>query len=347
MTNAADAWDGQGRVYSLPVQGAPDQEEPTYPFTRGADFLFGQADLAPAIWGRGTDILMAEGEALILAGGDGVGKTTIAGQFVRARLGLSQKALGLPVVPSTRRVLYLAMDRPRQARRALSRHFSAEDTDVLNDKLAFWEGPPPYDLAQNISLLTRMCERADADTVIVDSLKDAALELTKDDVGSKWNRARQTALQAGIQCFELHHHVKRGADGHPPRTLADLYGSRWIAAGAGSVIALHGEPGDLVVELRHLKQPMNEIGPWKITHDHERGVSMVLDETDPLAIVDAAGSDGMSLSTLTTAMFGKDTPNNREKARRRVKNTRDLITKGGGPREPTWIFSSRFSSRTA
>lgn len=353
MTNVADAWvDRDGEIYGVPPVDLsvvpPVDEEPAPRFTAGADFLFGGPTEEVAIWGSGNDILMAEGEALILAGGDGVGKTTVAGQFVRARIGLARHALGLPVVTTGSKVLYLAMDRPRQARRALARNFSPDESETLQERLVFWEGPPPYDLAQNVGLLTRMCEEAGADTVVVDSLKDAALELTKDDVGSKWNRARQTALQAGIQCLELHHNVKRGADGHPPRSLADLYGSRWISAGAGSVVALHGDAGDLVVELRHLKQPMNEIGPWKITHDHERGISMVMDESDPLSIVDAAGAAGMTFSNLASAMFGKDTPNHVEKVRRKVKALYPhLVVQGGGPREAGRIFSSRFSSRAA
>jgi hypothetical protein len=39
-----------------------------------------------------------------------------------------------------------------------------------------------------------LCEDADADTVVVDSLKDAAIGLSHDDVGSAYNRARQIAI---------------------------------------------------------------------------------------------------------------------------------------------------------
>ena len=40
---------------------------------------------------------------------------------------------------------------------------------------------------------------AKADTVIIDSLKDAYIGLTDDEASAAYNRARQTALQAGVQ----------------------------------------------------------------------------------------------------------------------------------------------------
>ena len=50
-----------------------------------------------------------------------------------------------------------------------------------------------------------MAEHYDAGTVFVDSLKDAALGLSNDEVGAAWNRARQHLLNAGHQLCELHH----------------------------------------------------------------------------------------------------------------------------------------------
>jgi hypothetical protein len=63
-----------------------------------------------------------------------------------------------------------------------------------NARLGVWPGPPPYDLARYPHLLIMLCEDADADTVVVDSLKDAAIGLSHDDVGSAYNRARQIAI---------------------------------------------------------------------------------------------------------------------------------------------------------
>ena len=191
------------------------------------------------VWGDGDDILWARGQSLIIAGPDGVGKTTLAGNLIRSRLDTGPgKVLGLPVAPGQRNVLVLLMDRPQQAMTALARLFTPADRDLLNTKLRVWRGPPPEDLARNTSMLTHLCALAEADTCIIDSLKDAALKLTDDEAGSGWNRARQTAIEAGTELIELHH-PRKGQDGNrKPSKLDDLYGSRWIPAGAGSVISL-------------------------------------------------------------------------------------------------------------
>jgi len=75
----------------------------------------------------------------------------------------------------------------------------------LDARLSVWPGPPPYDLARYPALLLKLRQQANADTVIVDSLKDAAIGLKDDDVGAGYNRARQHATTAGVQVIELHH----------------------------------------------------------------------------------------------------------------------------------------------
>ncbi len=93
-----------------------------------------------------------------------------------------------------------------------------------------------------------MCRVAGADTCVVDSLKDAALGLSDDEVGAGWNRARQGALVDGVQLLELHHNTKRTPSGGKPDALPDVYGSVWLTAGAGSVVMLSGDPGDLTAK---------------------------------------------------------------------------------------------------
>src|SRR5258708_5612130 len=106
--------------------------------------ILDEPETPPALWGDGDAILWAEGESLIIAGPDGTGKTTLAGHLVRARLGIGdENVLGMPVAPGKRNTLYLAMDRPRQARRSLRRLFTTADRDVLDGKLRLWQGPPP------------------------------------------------------------------------------------------------------------------------------------------------------------------------------------------------------------
>jgi hypothetical protein len=232
-------------------------------------FLLDQPPVPPAVWGVGDSILWAEDEALVIAGPDGTGKTTLAGELVKARLSGGQ-VLDLPVAAGKRRVLYLAMDRPSQSARALGRLFSVEDKAVLEDRLRIWKGPPPKDLARDPELLIHLCELADADTLFVDSLKDAVMRLSEDDAGAMWNRARQMVIMTGVQVCELHHTRKtgQGTDRIPAR-LDDLYGSRWITAGAGSVVCLWGNAGDLTVQFRHLKPVVVRAGPKTLIIDPE------------------------------------------------------------------------------
>ncbi|MEW2610239.1 AAA family ATPase [Streptomyces sp. NPDC047880] len=295
-------------------------------FKTGGAFFQDVPEIPPAVWGHGGDVLWAEGEALLIAAPQGVGKTTVAHQLVRARLGLQGDVLGFPVVPG-RRVLLLAMDRPSQTRRAGHRIFAADDPAYLNDHLVVWEGPPPYDLAQRTDILAAMCDRVGADTVVLDSLKDAAVGLSDDAVGAGYNRARQKALAAGVQVLELHHVVKRGSNGAAPNTMADIYGSTWITSGAGSVVLLWGEAGDPVVSFRHLKQPMDEVGPLQLVHDHGAGTTRVRHAADLLEMARLGGVHGVTAAAAAEAVFEtkKPTAAQREKARRRLDK---LVTSG-------------------
>lgn len=268
----------------------------------GATFALDTPATPTAIWGRDGEIAWAQGESLMLVGPQGVGKTTLAGQLTLARIGLRDTLLGMPVVPTSSRVLYLACDRPSQIRRSLRRMVTEDDRRALAERLVVWQGPPTSDLAKTPALLIDLARRAGADTVIVDSLKDVAADLVKDEAGAGFNRARQAALVAGIELVELHHQRKAGSDGRRPRALADVYGSIWLTAGAGSVLLLWGDPGDPVVELHHLKQPMEEIGPAKLLHDAEGGTTTVLHGSDVLDLVKAHPA-GLTAADAARLMF--------------------------------------------
>src|SRR5699024_118335 len=305
-----------------------EEQQPRLPLAQtmldGGAFILDTPAEIPAIWGTHNDqVIWSEGESLILAGPTGVGKTTLTGQVLRGLLGLADQVLNYPIKPAAGRVLYLAMDRPRQIARALARHFTEAERDTLADRLVIWKGPPPADLAKFPDLLLQLARAAGASHVIVDSLKDAAIGLTDDEVGAGWNRARQTAISADVQVLELHHVVKRGPNGAAPNTLADLYGSTWITSGAGSVVLLWGQAGDSIVQLSHLKQPAETVGPLRVIHDHMRGVSTVWHATDLLAMLQAGP---VTAKQLAAAIFEKADPdrNEIEKARRRLeKLTRD------------------------
>lgn len=288
----------------------------------GATFIYEVPDKTPAVWGDGENVLWAEGEALMICGPQGVGKTTVGGQVVFGRLGLLSTVLGWSVVPGRRRVLYLAMDRPQQAARALQRLARPEWRDIVHDRLIVWQGPPPADFALSSTVLLEMCRAADADTVVIDSVKDAAVGIAKDEVGAGYNRCRQTAIAAGIEVLELHHQRKTGDGGGKPNTLSDVYGSTWITSGAGSVLLLWGAAGDPVVELLHLKSPRLDVGPLTVIHDHERGMSQVDrgDITKDLFYLARHTPRGLTAKVAAVALFSKPDPdrNEVEKARRKL-----------------------------
>lgn len=286
----------------------------------GAAFILDSPNDVPAIWGEGSVVAWAQGEALMICGLPGVGKTTIAGQLLRARLGIGTgEVLGMPVEPTQSRVLYLAMDRPFQIQRSLKRLFRPTHRDLLLERLIVRPGPPPEDLAVNTDLLRDLALQHGADTVFVDSLKDAVVGLAEDAPAAAYNRARQTAIAAGIEIVELHHNRKSGANGGAPTSLGDVYGSTWLTAGAGSVLMLNGAPGDAVVELRHLKQPSDgEVGPWKVLHDSETGTTSVFHSTDLVALARAQGEITAKHAASALAETDTPTPNDVEKARRRL-----------------------------
>ena len=337
---------------------APDGDRKSWvpKMVRGAAYVLDQPTGVPAIWGEGHRVLWAEGEALMITGPQGVGKTTLISQVLAGLLGLRiTPVLGLPVT-APQRVLYLAMDRPRQIARALRRSFTEEDRGILDERLIVWKGPPPQDVAANPGLLLNLAEDADADIVIVDSLKDAALGLSKDEVAAAYNRARQAVLNSGRNMAELHHVTKRRSD-DAPMTIADVYGSTWLTSGAGSVILLDGQPGDPIVSFRHLKQPADEIGPFRLLHDQDAGVMTIEHQIDLVDLVRAAGVFGMTARAAATAITDKQNPSrsDTEKARRQLDRLcaagllyRREGEKGGssGGRAATWFLAQSDHGRS-
>lgn len=307
-----------------------DDQEPVrqrYQFRAGGGFILDSPPNPLPVWGRGQEVAWADGESLMIAALQGLGKSTIAQQLALGRCGFTEygELFGLPIHPGHRRVLYLAMDRPRQISRSLRRMVGEAWRRELDARLSVWEGPPPFDLAKHPRVLLQMCQDADADTVIVDSLKDAAVGLTDDEVGASWNRARQYALAAGVQVLECHHNRKAVNGGRAERLgIDDVYGSTWLTSGTGSVVLLAGAPGDPVVSFHHVKQPAGEVGPFRIVHDHEAGRSAIWHAVDLVALVAAAGT--ITAKDAAAALFEVDKPSPAEvaKARRKLdKLTRD------------------------
>lgn len=283
---STDPWNGYNTAEIAALDDPPDATESTSKrFVDGAAFILDASLDCPSLWGDGEQVLWPELEAFYLTGGPGVGKTTIAQQLALAAIGIGPAMfLGLPVARQDK-ILYLAMDRPRQIAKSFARMVGANDRAALAERLVIWKGPPPADIAKDTLTLLGLATTAGASTIVLDSLKDAALGLSSDDVGGAVNRAIQLCLVNGVNVIVLHHQIKRSGDGGggKPLTLADMYGSTWLGAGAGSVVLIVGDAGDIIVELRHLKHPVEPVGPLKVEHDHIAGGTRLADNVDPLA----------------------------------------------------------------
>ncbi|MFG2234476.1 DnaB-like helicase N-terminal domain-containing protein [Streptomyces sp. NPDC048723] len=284
------------------------------------------ADTDP-LWGTREQTAWSSGESLMIVGAPGVGKTTLAHQVIFARLGLADSVLDMPVAPG-KRVLYLALDRYKQIARALARRIKPEHETRLRDGLAVWQGPLPATLDKEPDLLADLANAHGADTIVIDSLKDAVSTLVDDALGVAYNNARQRAMREGVEVLELHHQRKAG-EGTPRAqkpTLDRVYGSTHIVSGAGSVLYVGGEAGDLAVTLHHLKTPTGEIGPLQVIHDHERGTTSVDPALDPVEIL-RKRPDGLTVRELALIQSGENNPDRAatEKARR----TLDRLVKTG------------------
>jgi hypothetical protein len=311
-----------------PIEAA---EVTTTRLTDGATFILSAEESVPAAWGHhGTEVVWAEGEPLMIAGPQGVGKTTLMQQLALRRAGVTDgDLLGMPVRPSAGRVLYIAADRPRQAARSFRRMVGEADHDRLAEKLVVWPGPLPFELGK--------CQRGEfarfvagiggVTDVFIDSLKDVAVKLTEDDVGGRVNGEVQEVVAQGIEVVIGHHQRKASGDNRQPRKLADVYGSTWLTSGCGSVLLLWGEAGDALVEAVHLKQPAAEVGPLKLKHDHDAGIASLHDPdaTDLIALArDSLG--GLTAKVAAVALFTTNEPtaNEVEKARGKLKRHKGL-----------------------
>ena len=297
----------------------------------GADFFLDLPDKRPILWGDGSEVLWIDGEPLMIVGDDGTGKSTLDHQLLACRLGLRDTLLGYSVAPAEGRVVYLAMDRPEQARRAGARLFPKALGDesfrpMLKDRLAVWRGPLPVDVLRSPEVLADWLFTTfggDVAEVHADSLKDIHSGLSKDEIGSGINSAIQEVVARGVNWVGLHHQRKANGENKTPDQLSDVYGSRWLVAGHGSVLMLtkSGPEDKDLIEIRQIKEPDDRVRPMLLRHDRVNGRTHVVEEasTAEAALV-AAGQAGVTVGGVAAAMFGKPErdvqPAERKKAER-------------------------------
>jgi hypothetical protein len=250
------------------------------PFTiDGLSFLAVDEPDEPPLWGDADRAsLWSSGESLFIFGPPGSAKSTLVHLIVFALLGLRPDVLGFPVTNDGRKVLYLAMDRPKQIQRAMRRLVKAVPQDkrhVLAERLEVHKGPLDFNMTKRSDrdVLRDYCLKNGIGTVIVDSVKDIIPNASDEEAAGNYNLARQSCVAAGIEWAELHHNRKANGANKEPNTLEDVYGSRWLTAGAGSVISLwQDNPGSDKVSLCHIRASGEKLRDLTLTLNIRTGM---------------------------------------------------------------------------
>ena len=292
-----------------------------FAFQKGGTWALDGPAKVHAIWGRDDEVLWAAGQSCYIVGPTGVGKTTIGSQLVFARLGLRDDFLGYPVENSAGKVLVLASDRPKQAQGVYHRLARPADRDLLDDRLVVWQGPPPRDLAREPHVLAQMCQAADADTVLLDSVMNMAVGLSEDPPAMGLNQAVQLAIEQGTEVVAFHHPTKAGSSFEGDPTIEMVFGSVFLTANTGSVLFLKGRPGATDIQVFHLKQPVDLVGPLYVHHDHATGQSVITAKKNLISVVEQlGGTKGLTATEVAREVLGVSTPSDSQ----RKKFKRDL-----------------------
>lgn len=306
------------------AQVIADTEAVNVGLVDGLSFLSPDAPDEPPLWGHADmAALWSSGESLFIVGPPGAGKSTLAHLVVFGRLGLLPDVFGFPVEDDGRKVLYLAMDRPKQIQRAMRRLVRPEHGEVLSERLLFHRGPLPVSMTssdEHRDYLRDLALAHGVGTIVVDSLKDVLPDASDEKAAGRYNSARQSALAAGVEWIELHHNRKAGVGNKAPNTLEDVYGSRWLTAGAGSVIALwQDEPGSPLISLTHLRASGEKWRDTTLVLDAEAG-TLSTRHDESLEDFMARHPKGFTVAQAASALHnGKAKPGQVEAVRGKIK----------------------------
>jgi len=298
----------------------------------GGSAILDQPESPPVVWGRDKFIAWANGQAMMIASHQGLGKSTIAQQLLLHRTGVRRgDFLGMPVTPLApgKKVLYLAMDRPMQIKQSMRRMVSHSDRQVLDERMRIWDEPLSFKLMDDPGRLADWVQEVcpDVGDVIVDSVKDLAVGISNDDVGAAVNIAWQGVIARKIDLLLLHHQRKAQSGTTRLNTLDDTYGSTWLTSGLGSVFSLGGDPGAEVVTLKHLKPVMMQLDDVDIRHDHLTGTTTLHQSSavDLLDLLNDVGDAGVTAADASQAVIGAAGTPEQQKIRRQLN---DLVSKG-------------------
>lgn len=316
----------------------------------GATFVLDAPDKIEGLWGCHPNVLWAKGEGFMIAGQQGSGKTTIAQQLILEMIGVGRgkgQFLGLPVMrlAEDESVLYLAMDRPTQARRSFRRMVADTDGNrrALDAGLKTWLGPLPGDvtgamLRDPYALVSWIKKEYGngVSAVVFDSVKDVLPDLSDGKIGQALNSAWQGLIQDGIDVLALHHDRKSGSGEARTADIDAIYGSAWLTSGLGSIVKVLGEPGAEEIVLHHVKQPGELVGPIPVLHHHDVGLSEVNEDEQPQTIEEILIATGRAMTTseLALALYGNDERKSlaatRRRLRKAVEKTGSVVQVGTG-----------------
>ena len=235
--------------------------EPPRELTRavdGATFVDGVPDHVPALWGDSNEVLWAQGEPLMLVG---------PRASARRRSCSSSPSPASASAPSysasrsrrTGRVLYVAADRPTQAASSLRRMVDADDHEhSFATGSSSGKGRSRSTLADAQRGLVELAdELGDVATSSIDSLKDVAARPREGrDREPRQHRLPGARRVRTASSLVIHHQRKEQKGGAKPQAARRRLRITLAHRRHGLRLLLWGEPGDLVVELRHLKQPV-------------------------------------------------------------------------------------------
>jgi replicative DNA helicase len=270
--------------------------------------IFDMPSMPDALWGRGGQVIAARGEPTMIYGPTGLGKTTLMQRFGLAAIGIGPSdVLGYDVKRIEGNLLYIAADRPMQAKRSFRRMVEPGDRLLLDEKWV-WDARRGFRVsAQKPDRLLRIAESIRAELVLIDSIKDVLDGVATDEGGLAYNNTVQTCVANGVDVVAAHHPRKASSDGRGELSLDDVYGSTWLTAGSGSVVALEGTTGSGVISWRHLKMPAEEVGPFDIAIEYDMGSISRLSSRELEAYLVERGASGATTSELARYVTGGQT----------------------------------------
>lgn len=180
---------------------------------------------------------------------------------------------------------------------------------------------------------------------MIDSLKDTVSGLSSDDGGSAFNRAAASLTAAGIELITVHHGRKANGDNKKPTTIDDIYGSRWITSGQGSVFMIWGDVGGAYHDMYHLKPPKEKLDPLSLKCDHDSGEITSEERVDEFVVLQKQSPAGVSAGEAAERIYGDRERNNVERCRRRLDRLvnegfarRDERTSSAGKAETLYVY---------